>query len=591
MAIAKIENARSLAELESTFWALQGDLAESTRTLIEAAERRFDETCYRGEDKDKITAASDLVAVVGWCIRQGIDYRAMMRQKGSLYDIAKELLNPKSKAVNWGRVGKMVYDDLLTSASAKLPGLLTDKGELSENLKTLIHGYRMAHSPLEAPETEEDRNSEAAKRILIQLRQVDSGTKISESSHPELFKGLHKYYPDEIREYVRDENKTIRVTATVRGLVIQKKIEYEQKATDAFYAGRDRARQALLDAVNGALLNASPVTAAMAEAWAAGKVRIEQTAEQAVGGTESSQSQPESDNAPGYILGTDDLMAQSKEFYRLVGGKVTPIRFYWKSARASAFPNPGNRNHHKLNVGDKLDKTTLFHELAHFLESDSLLAAASRHFRDTRATTKRVKKLSDITGNPFYSAKEKALQDHWVSPYVGKIYEDGSTEVASMGMQHLARAEDIAKLAKEDPQMLAFTLALAVKPDTGSRAALENLEAIAIANGGVIEVPVELQDRKAVYDQLVHDLLSQTRWVRDKHYWKRVDKPSEYIVQLGRSRKYFSDGQQTTTKELAFQLHVRQKLAKHYGMAIGRDIFTAVPDNFKIGDTMTLEAL
>lgn len=589
MAIAKIKDSRSWAELESVFWSLQGDLLESTRTLIEAAERRFAETRHRGEDKDKIAAASDLVAVVGWCIRQSIDYRAIMRQKGSLYDAAKEMLNPNSNAVNWERVGKMVYNDLLTNASAKLPGLLTDKGELSENLKTLIQDCLKASSPVEAPDTEEDRDSEEAKRILRLLRNIDYG-KISESSHPELFKGLHKYYPDEIREYVRDENTAIRVTARLRELVYHKKIEYEQKAADTFYAGRDRARQALFNAVSGALLNASPVTETMAEAWAAGKVRIEQTAEKALGGPVSSQSQTES-NEPGYILGTDDLMEQSKKFYRLVGGKVTPIRFYWKNPRASAYPDPDNKNHHKLNVGDKLDKTTLFHELAHFLESDSLLATASRHFRDTRATTKRVKKLRDITGNPFYSAKEKALQDHWVDPYVGKIYENGSTEVASMGMQHLARAEDIAKLAEKDPQMLAFTLALAVMPNTGSRAALENLEAMAMANGGVIEVPADLQDRKAVYDQLVHDLLSQTRWMRDGHYWKRVDKPSEYIVQPARSRKYFSDGQQTTTKELAFQLHVRQRLAKKYGMAIGRDIFTAIPDNFKAGDTLTLEEL
>jgi hypothetical protein len=48
------------------------------------------------------------------------------------------------------------------------------------------------------------------------------------------------------------------------------------------------------------------------------------------------------------------------------------------------------------------------------------------------------------------------LKDQWWDPYIGKRYNDGSTEVVSMGLQEFNSEYTAGRLFTRDPQMFAF---------------------------------------------------------------------------------------------------------------------------------------
>lgn len=104
--------------------------------------------------------------------------------------------------------------------------------------------------------------------------------------------------------------------------------------------------------------------------------------------------------------------------------------------------------------GDNFD--TLFHEVGHHVEFGSG-ASAGIDFVKGRATGD-AQKLSAITGNRGYRKHEIAVPDHFINPYVGKVYQDDSTEVISMGLQYFAEPALLAKLAQKDPEHLALVV-------------------------------------------------------------------------------------------------------------------------------------
>ena len=45
-----------------------------------------------------------------------------------------------------------------------------------------------------------------------------------------------------------------------------------------------------------------------------------------------------------------------------------------------------------------------------------------------------------------------AFKDSWTSPYVGKFYEDGATEVFAMGLQEFSTAQRVQAFMQKDPE-------------------------------------------------------------------------------------------------------------------------------------------
>lgn len=154
------------------------------------------------------------------------------------------------------------------------------------------------------------------------------------------------------------------------------------------------------------------------------------------------------------------------------GDKETIGTFAGKefSGRAHADPIPGQRI---ITVNPDVKAKTITHEFGHVMEAES-----GAHFKaavdfltrrtglkDSGDLTAATRPLSEITGNSVYGPKEKALDDHFQSAYVGKVYGAsgpgsykgfGATEVTSMGMERMHN--DPVEFAREDPDHFRFTL-------------------------------------------------------------------------------------------------------------------------------------
>lgn len=117
----------------------------------------------------------------------------------------------------------------------------------------------------------------------------------------------------------------------------------------------------------------------------------------------------------------------------------------------------------RLSIGLDVDAGTVFHELGHALETDNfevMLAASA--WRDARAA----KVDADLAPAPLrtlcpgapYGEDEVALEDHFVSPYVGKLYELFGSEVISTGLEHFVSGARMARLFEQDPEHFLLVL-------------------------------------------------------------------------------------------------------------------------------------
>ncbi|MBW4666473.1 MAG: hypothetical protein KME60_03255 [Cyanomargarita calcarea GSE-NOS-MK-12-04C] len=142
------------------------------------------------------------------------------------------------------------------------------------------------------------------------------------------------------------------------------------------------------------------------------------------------------------------------EFYGLSGGKGAVSYVEHSSDRAFA-----NEQQSLINVGNKTNKEIIFHELGHHVEyNSSSVQSAARDWVKSRATSQTPAKLSDLTGSKTYGNDEIALPDSFISAYVGKVYAHGSTEVLSMGVEHLAEPKKMIYLHQQDIEHFHFTI-------------------------------------------------------------------------------------------------------------------------------------
>lgn len=108
-----------------------------------------------------------------------------------------------------------------------------------------------------------------------------------------------------------------------------------------------------------------------------------------------------------------------------------------------------------INIGSSVAhaqscRTTLLHEFGHHVEyTNKSLNSKAKKIIKTRA--KGQEKLSKLTGLN-YSPKEVAFFDDFIDAYVGKIYENGYTEVVSIGLEHFSNGSTMFKLFEKDEE-------------------------------------------------------------------------------------------------------------------------------------------
>lgn len=196
-------------------------------------------------------------------------------------------------------------------------------------------------------------------------------------------------------------------------------------------------------------LAASPVTPDEATAWAAAQ--------------EVSQAAKARLRKQGYTEAA--LRADMAEFYRLCGGRLAKVLIRSNGGKRASAEGIHGHSSSIINIDGNFTKRTLFHELAHHLEADPVVLAAGKGFLEKKRESATKYSLRSLTGNKGYRANEGAYRDHFIDPYVGKVYTD-ATEVFSMGMESFSDPLTLAKRIATDPEHFALMVGFTrTRPD------------------------------------------------------------------------------------------------------------------------------
>nr|MBP8149577.1 hypothetical protein [Limnohabitans sp.] len=72
--------------------------------------------------------------------------------------------------------------------------------------------------------------------------------------------------------------------------------------------------------------------------------------------------------------------------------------------------------------------------------------------------------LNSLIGGKGYRSNESAFKDHFFNPYVGKIYNHGTTEAFSMGVESFSDPLTLGQRMAQDPETLEFVAGYLKQP-------------------------------------------------------------------------------------------------------------------------------
>lgn len=152
------------------------------------------------------------------------------------------------------------------------------------------------------------------------------------------------------------------------------------------------------------------------------------------------------------------------EFIQMTNGKAAETfkKIKVDSARPNADIEKGAINLGRSETPDAR-KEALFHEFGHILEMNSGLYKSTTKWLDQRVTgpAQSMNKLSKFSG---YGDDEIARPDHFIDPYVGKVYPGGITEVLAMGLERMISPKSMLQFYQSDPEHFLLTVG-AIKRD------------------------------------------------------------------------------------------------------------------------------
>lgn len=212
------------------------------------------------------------------------------------------------------------------------------------------------------------------------------------------------------------------------------------------------------------------------------------------------------------------------EFFRFVRGRLDKVRITTHDKERAAANTPHGKPGQIFIPanGRDFNKRVLWHELGHHIEADPSAAAAARLFIRMRSEAGKTAKLKDIdwTG---YEDDEVAFVDHFFSPYMGKIYDHGMTEIFSMVLESFSSPELLAARLHKDPQSFAFVRGFIDRPrDATEKLLLAMRQEARHVNDAAEVVRQEAQARKvapAGFKADTTDYLATTpyaRWIAEK---------------------------------------------------------------------------
>ena len=320
---------------------------------------------------------------------------------------------------------------------------------------------------------------------------IDAYYKWAEESRAELKEKLLAYTDaynrdmEKIGELEDQCNKTIAEETKELSAQLEKYIAIQEKAQDVLY------KEVIKD-----IASSSQVTKDDATAWA-----------DAQDVTKPAQKRLKTMGYP-----VDQLRKDMAEFYRLCGGRLGKTDIVTKGhRRACAAVNSAI-----VYLDGNFNKRTLFHEMGHLLEVHPKIKAAANRFLELRTGKSGVTKLSKITGNKGYRGSEKAYEDHFIHPYVGKKYDDGITEVMSMGFQCFANAKEISVLAEKDPEMMSLIVGIMKTPISETESQI---------SGKTVQAAEKEKSAKA----------------ENERFYKELDKKAANVLEAAKLQGFFFD--------------------------------------------------
>lgn len=156
----------------------------------------------------------------------------------------------------------------------------------------------------------------------------------------------------------------------------------------------------------------------------------------------------------------DQVRRDAADLYRLTNGRLSHfvLDHQLGNRRASTTGSLDRSSDKVILLDSDFNKTVLFHEMGHHMESDKALLQAAQAFLKKRRESDKLFRLQDLVKNSKYRRDELAYKDSFFNPYIGKYYRDGTTEVWSMGVESLASPAVLAQRMNQDPEMMALIM-------------------------------------------------------------------------------------------------------------------------------------
>lgn len=256
---------------------------------------------------------------------------------------------------------------------------------------------------------------------------------------------------------------------------------------------------AMAKVLKDAVIAQSTVTYADAEKWIAEKVTVTKAMTNKLKKNGISQEKF-----------TQDL----KDFFVITNGRLGKIKIDTKNHdRAYASGTTRHDLEGVVMMDNKFELAVLWHELAHHLEADDSLRLVAREYIKSRSLDGGKKhKLRNIA-HKGYGGNEYAYNTDMYNHYVAKIYDHGTTEVFSMGVEALYNEEALFEIMHKDPKTLEFV--------TG--ALMQTREEVDLINqnlrDGILETNADAENLQAdSYQEVVNKLAALVKFSFNSPY-------------------------------------------------------------------------
>lgn len=333
-----------------------------------------------------------------------------------------------------------------------------------------------------------------------------------------------------------DTSKYVRVTA----LIDLKTAQYNtlrddfDKLSRSNYTERENKIKAeranfipIGERVIDSLLKASSITEEQATAWASSQIIDKNSATKL--------------KKQGYPI--EKFRNDVAEFYKITGGKLRKIDFISDGSKRANAQGIEDFEGNAIAITGEFSKETLWHELAHHLESDPIAKLTANEFLIKRRESDEVHSLRSLTGNKGYGPNEVAYKDGFINPYVGKVYRDGVTEVFSMGVQYLSSPELAATLLAHDPEMFEMITGYIVSDLTPAAKALINARNGSATESSDKRQKIEIDFEQAVVKLAADVVLEPSNWFEslneyEREYFKKYFIVDPTAVLIGQYREH-----------------------------------------------------